>query len=121
MDCGTCGNYDHGKGKNACLKCKKYLYLILKSGRRSPIVFERIPEAIYDNIADPDIDERMPVLIEGMRKLPMELSMVMMGYYILDIRQRELSQFLNISESTINRRLIESVNELKNIIRNKYK
>jgi DNA-directed RNA polymerase specialized sigma24 family protein len=121
MDCGKCDNYDNGKGKKACLKCKKYLYLVLKSGRRSPIVFERIPESIYNNIADPDFDERMPELLNAMRMLPADLSIIMAAHYVLDLNQREIAGILRTSIPSISRKLTESVKQLKNIIRNKYK
>jgi DNA-directed RNA polymerase specialized sigma subunit len=121
MDCATCGNYSNGKGTKACLRCKKYLFLVLKSGKRSPIVFEHIPEAIFNNIADPDIDERMPHLIAAMRKLPGDLSVIMAAYFILGMGQREIAGLLHLSPSQISRRLNLSVQALKNIYFNKYK
>lgn len=121
MDCGTCNNYDNGRGKKACLRCKKYLYLVLKSGKRAPIMFEHIPEAIFNNIADPDIDERMPELIAGMRKLPAELSIIMAAHYILDMPQKDIADIMQLSPSQVSRRLTLSVQSLKNIILNNIK
>jgi len=121
MDCVTCDNYDKGRGNKACFKCKKYLYLVLKSGKRAPIVFEHIPESIFNNIADPDIDERMPDLIMAMRKLPGDLSLIMAAYFILGMEQREIAGLLHLSISQISRKLNISVQSLKNIYFNHYK
>jgi DNA-directed RNA polymerase specialized sigma subunit len=116
MNCPTCDKYEGGKGTKDCLKCKKYMFFVLQSGKRSPIVFEHIPEAIYENIANPDIDDKMPGLINGMRRLPIDLSIVMACYYILGMKQREIAKILNTSLTSISRKLTESVEQLKKII-----
>jgi DNA-directed RNA polymerase specialized sigma subunit len=119
MNCPICEHYKDGKGEKDCLRCKQYLFFMLKSGKRQPIIFEHIPESIYENIADSDIDDRMPLLIDAIRRLPMELSMILSAYYILGINQEGIAVLLNLSKATVCRKLADSIQMLKELCNKK--
>jgi len=118
IDCHACESYHSGKGEKKCLKCRKYLYFTIESNKRNPIVFEHIPESILNNVADPDTDERMPSIIDAIRHLSPELSMIVSAHYISGLSLAEIGIQVGKSEATISRKLSQAVQALKNIIAN---
>lgn len=118
INCHTCESYHDGKGEKKCLKCRKYLYFTMESNKRNPIIFEHIPESILNNVADPDVDERMPNIIDAIQHLSPELSMIVSAHYISGLSLAEIGDQLGQSKSTISRKLTDAVERLKNIITN---
>ena len=98
MDCGKCEHYKDGKGDKTCLHCKKYLFFTIKSNKRNPVIFENLPQEIWDNISD-QTDEKK--LIDLIRSLPIEKSTPLMQHYILNISFKEIAVYQNISPQAV--------------------
>lgn len=64
-----------------------------------------------DNIADLNAD--MPDIIQALRMMPAEQSILIAGAYIIGLRQREIAALLHIDQSSVARNLRIAVHQLK--------
>ena len=111
MNCTLCQSYKDtsGHGGPACLKCKTYKQFQIKDAKRQTIKFEIIPQAIMEQIED--LTKKVDML-EMIRKLPLELSVPVMMYWILGCTQQEVADFLHCSQPMVikkNRKAIECI------------
>jgi DNA-directed RNA polymerase specialized sigma24 family protein len=98
MDCGKCENYQQGQGNKQCLRCNKYLYFVLKSGKRNPVIFEHFTQAIWDSIPQ---SASGTTLIDLIRRLPIDNAVPLMMQYYLDINTEEIAKYLKTTRQTV--------------------
>lgn len=109
MDCSECANWNHGRGKRECLKCKKYLDIQRKSIRRESIQADHIPDAILENIADP----RTRTLLDIIQQLPIIYSVPLMMRVVLRMSYREIADYHHVSFSPMYRRMSHAIEIIK--------
>ena len=98
MDCGKCEEYHDGEGTKLCLKCRKYLFFILKSNKRNPVIFEHLTEEIWDNIA---AESNGKEIIDFIRQLPLEQSTPLMMQYFLNLNVNDIAKYLKTTRQTV--------------------
>jgi len=100
MDCTRCQSYKdtNGYGGPACLRCKQYKGWQIKSVKRQSIRYEIIPQAILEQIEDLTKEANM---LEVLRKLPLELSVPVVMYWILGATQQEIADYHGISRQAV--------------------
>ncbi len=99
MDCSKCASWNRGRGKPACLKCKQYKDLQLKSVKRQSIKTEHVPDAILENIADPRIRDLMDII----KKLPLQYAVPLMMRATLGASLQEIADYHHCTRSAIQR------------------
>lgn len=104
MDCSKCESWNNGRGKPACLKCKQYKDIQLKSVKRQSIKTEHIPQAIMDNIADP----RTRTLIDVIKTLPLCYAVPVMMRAVLGTSVQEVADYHNATRAAITRKIIKA-------------
>lgn len=105
MNCTDCQSYNRGSGTKACLKCKQYLEILKQSGKRKTIPIEIIPDTILEAIPDNNqID-----IQQAIRQLPLDLSVPLLMYHVLNASQREIAAYLNISQQNASKKINLSI------------
>ena len=109
MNCPECSNYNRAKGTKACLTCPQYLDVIKTSGKRSSICIDVIPQIILEAVPD---SKEMNVQ-EAIRQLPLEYSVPLIMYYILNANQREIGNYLKVSQKQVSKKINYSIEIIK--------
>lgn len=105
MNCTECKNYNRAKGNKHCLTCPQYQDIIKTSGKRSTISIDTIPDIILEAIPD----NKTLNLAEALKQLPLELSMPLLAYHLLNANQRELSAYLKTSQADVSRKINQAI------------
>lgn len=112
MDCSKCDSYKdtQGRGGKACLNCKRYKEFQVKNTRRQTIKFEILPQAIIEQIED--LTQKVNML-EALRKLPLELSVPALMYWILGATQQEIADYHGTSHQMVARNNSKAIELIK--------
>jgi DNA-directed RNA polymerase specialized sigma24 family protein len=106
--CHECLNYEHGTGKPACLKCKKYRFLFPRS--QSVRLAPSPPTIIIDSIPNP---ERLVNIFDVIGTLePREASIVML-HYLAGTTFREIGKLHGISYQMVDKILKLSTEKIR--------
>jgi DNA-directed RNA polymerase specialized sigma24 family protein len=101
MKCTQCDQYNHARGSKPCLKCPQYRDIIKKSGKRSTILIDVIPDIILESIPD----DNTITLEQAIRQLPIEYSTPLLQYHILHATMREIGAYHGYSASNATRKI----------------
>jgi hypothetical protein len=113
MDCSRCAQWNNGRGKPACLKCKQYKDLQIKSVKRQSIKTEHVPDAILENIADP----RTRDLIDIIRQMPTKYGVPMVMRSVLNMTVKEIAVYHNLSESALSQNITKGIKIIQQSLR----
>jgi len=113
MDCSACSHWSNGRGEQACLQCKRYRDLQIKSIRRQSIKTEHIPDAILENIADPRGRDLMSII----KQLPGQFSTPIMQRSVLSMSVKEIALYHRLSRSIIEKRILKGYQIIKKSLR----
>lgn len=109
MQCSQCDQYNHSRGTKSCLKCPQYRDIIKKSGKRTTILIDIIPDIILEAIPD----ESGITLDQALRQLPVEYSTPLLQYHILGATLREIGAYHNYNASTAHRKINFAIEIIK--------
>lgn len=109
MKCTDCDHYNRSKGTKICLKCPQYQDIIKRSGRRSTIIIDVIPDIILEAIPD----DTGITLEQAIRQLPIDLSTPLLQYHILRATTREIGAYHNYSAATATRKINFAIEIIK--------
>jgi DNA-directed RNA polymerase specialized sigma subunit len=109
MTCTDCSNYNLGHGNKSCLKCKQYVEILKSSVKRVTIKIESIPDILLENIPD----NQETTIYDLLRQLPIEQSTPLLMYYLLDASQREIANYLDITQMDVSRKINIAIDFIK--------
>ena len=109
MDCSRCEHYNKGKGQPACLKCKRYKELQMKSVKRETIKTEHLPQAVIENIADPRTRSLMDIICQ----LPIQYAVPLMMRATLNMTIQEIANYHRISKQAVDKKISQGMNLIK--------
>ena len=103
--CHKCPTYKAtaGRGSLKCLRCQVYRDFVKAHGLRQSVVVKSAPAAILENIED--LSAGMPDVIETLRQMPAELSMVLLGKYVIGLTHAEIGRCFGWSKTHQQRRI----------------
>jgi DNA-directed RNA polymerase specialized sigma24 family protein len=110
-NCPECDNYQRGHGNQKCLDCKKYIQILKSSVKRKQIHIE----VITDNILNSLPDNRQTTVYDAIRQIPLEFSVPLMLYTVLDCNQREIAQTLKMSQQQASKKIKIAIEIIKKI------
>lgn len=111
MNCIDCNSYNRGKGTKTCLKCKQYIEILKQSTKRTTIPIDIVPDTILHAIPD---NKEMDIK-QALQQLPLEYSVPLMMYHVLNASQREISNYLNISQQQASKKINFAIDIIKKI------
>jgi DNA-directed RNA polymerase specialized sigma24 family protein len=109
MDCSSCDHYNRGRGQKACLKCKKYKEIQLKSVKRESIRTEHLPQEIMDNIADP----KTRTLMATLTTLPTQYAVPILMRAVLNMSLQEIAAYHGVTRGAIQQKIFKGVELIK--------
>ncbi len=112
--CLKCQHYNNGAGQNSCLSCRQYKAIVIQSGQRKTIAFEILPKAILENLAD---TKKMTEVIDFLQHLPLDKSVPITLYFILNATCQEIGDYLHISKQAVDKKIMFSLNMLKEMMK----
>ena len=112
FDCSLCTHYNHGRGEKTCLKCKKYLTIQIKSGRRESIRTEHLPQEVMDNIPNP----YTKTLINTLHRLPTNYAVPIVMRAVLNMSLKEIADYQNVSRAAVQQRITKGVKIIKQLL-----
>jgi hypothetical protein len=110
-NCPECDNYQCGHGSQKCLDCKKYIQILKSSVKRKQIHIE----VITDNLLNSLPDNRQTTVYDAIRQIPLEFSVPLMLYTVLDCSQREIAQTLKMSQQQASKKIKIAIEIIKKI------
>ena len=113
--CQKCLNYNAGKGNKTCLKCSYYRRYCLQSSPRSKIPIDIVPDAFLVELAD--TSDEMPCVLSAIKRLPDDLSHIIVARFVAGISPLSLAAILHTSERQILRRQALGMSLLKKMLR----
>jgi len=105
MDCSTCQHYNRGRGQKACLKCKQYKEIQIKSGRRQSIRTEILPQEIMDNLPDP----KSVTLIGIIQHLPIQYSVPLLMRSLLGMTLQQIADYHGVTKQTTDKKISQGI------------
>lgn len=113
ITCARC-QQENGASDKRCLKCAHYKQFQKQYDLRDPIIFDHLPEALLEQIADTP----RPDLIDRIRHLPLSKSVPLMMQYYLNASPNEIAIHLKISRQAVAKKNKLTLMELKSLIAN---
>jgi hypothetical protein len=111
MNCPECSSYNKAKGTKKCLTCPQYLDVIKASGKRSTICIDTVPDMILEAIPD----NKTTTVYDALRQLPLEYSIPLIAYHLLNANQRELATYFKCSQQHLSKLLKTAISILREV------
>jgi len=111
VTCARC-QQENGASDKRCLRCAHYKQFQKQYDLREQIVFDHLPEALLEQIADTP----RPDLIERIRSLPLTKSVPLMMQYYLNASPDEIADHLQISRQAVARKNKLTLVELRSLV-----
>ena len=111
VTCARC-QQENGKSDKRCLRCAHYKQFQKQYDLREQIVFDHLPEALLEQIADTP----RPDLIERIRSLPLNKSVPLMMQYYLNASPDEIADHLQITRQAVARKNKLTLVELRSLV-----
>lgn len=113
LDCSTCEHYNRGDGDKFCIsKCQRFKKNLAGENWK-PCAPDLPPYLDIDDLRSPIMS---PTMLDHLKRLPIEQSLILIAKFWLASRIEEIAEFFSVSDRMIQYKLAEALQALRGIM-----